>query len=48
VASLLRLTDTPQVLRRALPALGEITDEGLVGLGLDATEIAALRQSKVY
>jgi formyl-CoA transferase len=43
VASPLRLTATPPVLRRAPPALGEHTNEVLAELGLDATAIAALR-----
>ena len=43
VASPLRLMDNPPVLRRAPPALGEHTDEVLVGLGFDATQIATLR-----
>ena len=47
VASPLRLTATPPVLRRAPPALGEHTDEVLAGLGLDAAQVAALRQAGV-
>ncbi len=47
VASPLRLMDTPPVLRRAPPALGEHTQEVLAGLGLDAAQIAALRQAGV-
>lgn len=47
VASPLRLADTPPVLRHAPPALGEHTSAVLSGLGLDATAIAALRQSGV-
>ena len=47
VASPLRLTATPPVLRRAPPALGEHTDEVLAELGLDAEQIASLRQSGV-
>jgi crotonobetainyl-CoA:carnitine CoA-transferase CaiB-like acyl-CoA transferase len=43
VASPLRLTATPPVLRRAPPSLGEHTDEVLAELGLDAPQIAALR-----
>jgi formyl-CoA transferase len=43
VASPMRLSDTPPVLRRAPPSLGEHTDEVLAELGLDATQIAALR-----
>jgi formyl-CoA transferase len=45
VASPMRLMDTPPVLRRPPPALGEHTDEVLTGLGLDAAAIAALRTS---
>ena len=47
VASPLRLMDTPPVLRRAPPALGEHTDEVLAELGLDAARIAALREGGV-
>nr|MDP2189988.1 CaiB/BaiF CoA-transferase family protein [Rhodoferax sp.] len=47
VASPLRLTATPPVLNRPPPALGEHTDEVLAGLGLDAAQIAALRQAGV-
>ncbi|MEO7106722.1 MAG: CaiB/BaiF CoA-transferase family protein [Rhodoferax sp.] len=47
VASPLRLTDTPPVLRRAPPALGEHTDAVLAGLGLDAAAIARLRSEGV-
>ena len=47
VASPLRLTATPPVLRRPPPALGEHTDEVLAALGLDAARIAALRQAGV-
>lgn len=47
VASPLRLVDTPPVLKRAPPALGEHTDEVLLGLGLDAAAVAALRQAGV-
>ena len=43
VASPLRLTATPPVLRRAPPALGEHTDEVLAELGLTLPEISALR-----
>ncbi len=44
VASPLRLTDTPPVLHRAPPALGEHTDAVLASLGLDAAAIEKLRQ----
>ena len=47
VASPLRLVDTPPVLKRAPPALGEHTDEVLLGLGLDAAAVAALRLAGV-
>ena len=47
VASPLRLTATPPVLRRPPPALGEHTNEVLTELGLDAARIAALRQAGV-
>lgn len=47
VASPLRLTATPPVLRRAPPALGEHTMEVLAELGLDPAAIAALVQGKV-
>ncbi|MEY4883119.1 MAG: hypothetical protein RIS34_973 [Pseudomonadota bacterium] len=47
VASPLRLMDTPPVLHRPPPALGEHTDEVLAGLGLDAAQRAALRQAGV-
>jgi len=47
VASPLRLTATPPVLHRAPPKLGEHTDEVLAELGLDAAEIAKLRQMGV-
>lgn len=47
VASPLRLQDTPPVLHRAPPALGEHTDEVLTGLGLDAQAIAALHHNGV-
>ena len=43
VASPLRLSATPPVLRRAPPQLGQHTDEVLAELGLDAQAIAALR-----
>ena len=47
IASPLRLADTPPVLRRAPPALGEHTDEVLAELGFDAARIAGLRESGV-
>ena len=47
VASPLRLSATPPVLRRAPPALGQHTDEVLAEFGLDAQKIAALRASGV-
>jgi formyl-CoA transferase len=47
VASPLRLQSTPPVIKRAPPALGEHTDEVLAELGLDAAQIAALRQGGV-
>ena len=47
VASPLRLLATPPVLHRPPPALGEHTDEVLAELGLDAAQVAALRQSGV-
>ena len=47
VASPLRLTATPPVLLRAPPALGEHTGEVLAELGLDAAQVAALRQAGV-
>jgi formyl-CoA transferase len=47
VASPLRLRATPPVLHRPPPALGEHTDEVLAELGLDAAQVAALRQSGV-
>ncbi len=47
VASPLRLKDTPPVLHRAPPALGQHTDEVLTELGLDAAQRAALRQAGV-
>jgi formyl-CoA transferase len=47
VASPLRLTDTPPVLRYAPPRLGEHTDEVLAELGLDAAKVAALRAQGV-
>jgi formyl-CoA transferase len=47
VASPLRLTATPPVLLRAPPALGEHTMEVLAELGLDAAQVAALRDAGV-
>ena len=47
VASPLRLSATPPVLRRAPPALGQHTDEVLGELGLSAAEIEALRAQGV-
>ncbi|MCZ8252792.1 MAG: CaiB/BaiF CoA-transferase family protein [Hylemonella sp.] len=47
VASPLRLSATPPVLRRAAPTLGEHTDEVLAELGLDAARIAALRSAGI-
>ena len=47
IASPLRMFDTPPVLHRPPPALGEHTDAVLQSLGLDATAIAALRQGGV-
>lgn len=47
VASPLRLSATPPVLRRAPPALGQHTDEVLAELGLSVAEIAALRGNGV-
>jgi crotonobetainyl-CoA:carnitine CoA-transferase CaiB-like acyl-CoA transferase len=47
VASPLRLTATPPVLRRAPPALGQHTDEVLAELGFSADEVARLKASQV-
>ena len=47
VASPLRLSANPPVLRNAPPALGQHTDEVLGELGLDAARIAALRSQGV-
>ena len=44
VASPLRMVDTPPVLHRPPPALGEHTDGVLAELGLDTAAIAALRE----
>jgi formyl-CoA transferase len=43
VASPMRLTATPPVLRHAPPALGQHTDEVMAELGLDARAVHALR-----
>jgi formyl-CoA transferase len=47
VASPLRLSATPPVLRRAPPALGQHTREVLAELGIDAARFEALRASGV-
>jgi formyl-CoA transferase len=47
VASPLRLRDTPPVLTRPPPALGEHTFEVLKEMGLDAAQIATLREQDV-
>ena len=47
VASPLRLSDHPPVLRHAPPALGQHTGEVLAEMGLDAARIAQLRSSGV-
>jgi formyl-CoA transferase len=47
VASPMRLMDTPPVLHRPPPGLGEHTDEVLRGMGLDAGAIAQLRADGV-
>ena len=47
VASPLRLSEHPPVLRCAPPALGQHTDEVLAEMGLDAAHIAQLRSSGV-
>ena len=47
VASPLRLLDTPPVLRRAPPTLGQHTREVLFELGLDAAQIETLHQAGV-
>ena len=44
VASPLRLSATPPVLRHAPPALGQHTDEVLAEWGVDAQQVAALRE----
>ena len=47
VASPLRLSATPPVLRHAPPALGQHTDEVLAEWGVDAQQITALRERGV-
>ena len=47
VASPLRLTATPPVLRNPPPALGEHTLEVLAEMGLDAVQIAGLQSARV-
>ena len=47
VASPIRLTATPPVLRHAPPALGQHTDEVLAELGIDLAQRAALRAAGV-
>jgi len=47
VASPLRLSETPSVLHRAPPALGQHTQEVLSEMGLDAGRIEALRNAGV-
>jgi formyl-CoA transferase len=47
VASPLRLSSTPPVLRNAAPALGQHTDEVLAELGISASRIAELRSAQV-
>ena len=47
VASPLRLSATPPVLRYAPPALGQHTEEVLAELGLATAQIAELRSAKV-
>jgi len=47
VASPMRLSDTPPVLRRAPPKLGQHTDQVLAELGLDAAQIAGLRSRNI-
>ncbi|HZH08447.1 MAG TPA: CaiB/BaiF CoA-transferase family protein [Lautropia sp.] len=47
VASPLRLSEHPPVLRNAPPGLGEHTDEVLAQFGLGAEEVAALRRAGV-
>lgn len=47
VASPLRLSDTPPVLRYAPPALGQHTDEVLAEFGMSPSQIAELRDARV-
>ncbi len=47
VASPLRLSDTPPVLRRPPPSMGQHTDEVLAELGFDAAKVAALKAAGV-
>jgi crotonobetainyl-CoA:carnitine CoA-transferase CaiB-like acyl-CoA transferase len=47
IASPMRLSATPTVLRSAPPALGEHTDEVLRSLGLSTQKIAELKAQKV-
>ncbi len=47
VASPLRLVDNPPVLHRAPPSLGEHTDEVLAELGLNAEQVAELKQAAI-
>ena len=47
VASPLRLQDTPPVLRRAPPSMGQHTDEVLVELGFDTAAVAALKAAHI-
>ena len=47
VASPLKLSATPVTLRHAPPLLGQHTDEVLTELGLDARELAQLREQHV-
>ena len=47
IASPLRLQDTPPVLRRAPPSMGQHTDEVLAELGFDAAKIAALKAAHI-
>ncbi|MNT76876.1 Formyl-coenzyme A transferase [compost metagenome] len=47
VASPLRLSANPPVLRNAPPALGQHTDEVLTEMGLNAARVAELRASGV-